>query len=481
MGGDAKVISRLDTFFTQLNAGPNQPYYWAGNEIDLSAPYMYDYVGAPYKTQALVRKITSTLYSATPGGEPGNDDLGAMSSWLVWADLGLYPETAGAPVLVAGSPLFPRAVVHLPSGAALTIDGVGAAADAPYVTGLAVDGTPTQMTSVSVASLLPYGANLRFSLSATPDPAWGSAPADAPPSYSAGEAPVVLTSSGQTTVAPGSSVTTGLLAANATGYGQAVNWSATPAAGSGVSALPDAGSATVPAGGSTIPVTLHAAPEAGPGFSTVSVAATDDNRPVPTGNIPVLVAVPGSLLAAFDNIGISDESDPMAADFDGDGYSYSAQALAAAGVTPGSAVHAGAADYTWPDVAAGQPDNAVAGGQTVTVNAPAGATALDVLCSATNGPSTGTVTLTYADGSTASAPLRVSDWTLNGGSASPEPGNTVAIAMSGRNSASGASQGGATDVFSVAVPLNPSLRLARVTLPAATTAGQIHVFALATS
>ena len=116
MGGNAAVVSRLNTYFTQLNAGPNAPYYWAGNETDLNNPWVYDYAGAPYKTQQTVRDIINTLYSNTPGGEPGNDDLGAMSSWYVWAALGLYPQTPGSPVLALGSPLFPYAAVQLSSG-----------------------------------------------------------------------------------------------------------------------------------------------------------------------------------------------------------------------------------------------------------------------------------------------------------------------------------------------------------------------------
>ena len=107
MGGDSAAVSRLDQFFTQLNAGRISPHEWAGNEPGFGTPWAYDYAGAPYKTQNTVRQIVNTLWSPTPAGEPGNDDLGSLSSWYVWAALGLYPETPGAPMLVVGSPLFP--------------------------------------------------------------------------------------------------------------------------------------------------------------------------------------------------------------------------------------------------------------------------------------------------------------------------------------------------------------------------------------
>ena len=57
MGGDSAAVQRLDTFFTQLNAGPNEPYDWAGNEPSLDTPWVYDYAGAPYKTEQVVHEL----------------------------------------------------------------------------------------------------------------------------------------------------------------------------------------------------------------------------------------------------------------------------------------------------------------------------------------------------------------------------------------------------------------------------------------
>jgi predicted alpha-1,2-mannosidase len=195
MGGDAIAVRRLDTNFTQLNVGPNEPYYWAGNEPMLTMPWVYDYAGAPWKTQAIVHRLLTEVYAATPGGEPGNDDLGAMSSWLVWAYLGLFPETPGAPVLVVGAPVFPQATLHLENGRAVVITAPGATTGT-YVTALAVDGTPWTKAWLPVATIL-GSANaasgstaLTFTMSGTPDTAWAAAPSDAPPSYPAG--PVVL-------------------------------------------------------------------------------------------------------------------------------------------------------------------------------------------------------------------------------------------------------------------------------------------------
>lgn len=184
MGGNAVAVKRLDTLFQQLNVGPNKPYYWAGNEPGLDMPWAYDYAGAPYKTQQVVHRLLSQVYSDTPGGEPGNDDLGAMSSWLVWAYMGMYPNTPGAPVLTLGAPVFPRITLHLAGGRTLTLSAPHASMHT-YVDALQVDGKPWHKAWLP-AGLLTGGAashRLDFSMKDAPNTRWAAAAADAPPSY----------------------------------------------------------------------------------------------------------------------------------------------------------------------------------------------------------------------------------------------------------------------------------------------------------
>jgi predicted alpha-1,2-mannosidase len=179
MGGGRAAVARLDRFFTRLNAGVAQPYAWQGNEVGLGTPWIYNSAGEPWKTQALVKRITSQLYSLTPGGEPGNDDLGALSSWYVWATLGLYQQTPGVPMLVLGTPQFPREVIHGAYGQ-LTINASGAGDT--YVRGLTVNGKPSSHTYITLKGT----SELDFTLSKSPDTSWGSAAGDAPPSFGAG-------------------------------------------------------------------------------------------------------------------------------------------------------------------------------------------------------------------------------------------------------------------------------------------------------
>jgi predicted alpha-1,2-mannosidase len=183
LGGNAAVVSRLDKFFTHLNAGTNQPYAFLGNEPNANAPWLYDFAGAPHKTQSLVRRAMTELYNPNPEGLVGNDDLGQMSSWYVWSALGMYPEIPGRAELVLGSPLFAKAVVHTGAGRTITINGTGAG---PYVTGLKVNGAETSMPWLP-ESFVANGGSLDYTLSGTPDTAWGSAPWSAPPSFRDGE------------------------------------------------------------------------------------------------------------------------------------------------------------------------------------------------------------------------------------------------------------------------------------------------------
>jgi predicted alpha-1,2-mannosidase len=264
MGGDAQAVQKLDSFFTHLNVTRYYPYDWAGNEPSLGTPWEYDSFGAPAKTQETVRRIVTTLYSDTPVDEPGNDDLGAISSWYVWAAIGLYPVTPGTANLALGSPLFPYVNVELPDGRHLVIKAPGAEASKPYVASLvtkgiaAVPSAPScQKTSIKskstsgvwLASWLPAsvirsGGTLTFGLSSRPT-SWGSNPADSPPSYEAGALPAVGFSfpGGGTSVTVGQPASVQLGIRSATNTPAAVSWSVAPAPGLTVS--PTAGTLTV--------------------------------------------------------------------------------------------------------------------------------------------------------------------------------------------------------------------------------------------
>jgi len=182
----------------------------------------------------------------------------------------------------------------------------------------------------------------------------------------------------------------------------------------------------------------------------------------------------------FNNNGISSDRTPAVARFDPYDGSYSTRALQSSGLTPGRRIVVHGATFAWPNVAPGAPDNIVAHGQTIRVAAPASAATLAFLGAASNGPSTGTGTVTYADGSIQSFALGFSDWTLNDGALTPSYGNSIAATLPYRNHGTSREQV-ITYVFYAAVSLQAGKTVASVTLPDTVTQGQLHVFALSLS
>ena len=204
LGGRTAVGDRLDRFTKELNAGPKEPYLWAGNEPGFGVPWLYNYIGQPWKTEHTVDRVRG-LFGPTPDGEPGNDDLGALSSWYVWAALGLYPSTPGTPILTVAAPLFDRVVIALPGGRFIRMSAPGASGPhhPRYISGLSIDDQATDHTWIP-ESIIRSGGELKFSLAAYPNKVWGTAESSAPPSFGAGSSAVTANVTRPiVTIAPG--------------------------------------------------------------------------------------------------------------------------------------------------------------------------------------------------------------------------------------------------------------------------------------
>lgn len=179
------------------------------------------------------------------------------------------------------------------------------------------------------------------------------------------------------------------------------------------------------------------------------------------------------------NTGTTPDTDQGCGNMDGDGFTYSQQALAAAGVQPGGTVSSGGLTYTWPDAAACSPDNILADAQTILLPGTGGQRTLGLLGSATTGPAQGTVLIHYSDGSTSRGTVTFGDW-----AAAPVTGDTAAATMPYRNSGGGTSQQLTVYVFATQIPVDPSKTVVSVTLPevgdaVAPAVPGMHIFALA--
>jgi predicted alpha-1,2-mannosidase len=481
MGGDAAVRGRLDTFFTQLNAGTTKPYAFLSNEPSSETPWLYDFAGAPYRTQAVVRQALNTLYRATPDGFAGNDDLGQMAAWYVWGALGIYPEVPGRAELLVGSPLFPHIVVTRPTGQTITIDAPGASADEFYVQSLSVNGTGTTKPWLP-ESFVNQGGTLSFTLGTTPNTTWGADPADAPPSFREGEVSYrTAIDPGHIPVQPGGPpVTARITVQSISGTGGTVSWTANPPAGITVS--PASGTIQVPSSGpASASVTVSVAAGLASGFYQVPVALTaPDGSALPTATLSLTVAQPNTVFWYYNNTGVSDDANPNQADLDGVGFSLSEQALVKAGVSPGGQVSAGGITFGWPGDPVALPDNIQVGGGNQTINLSGSPTKLSLLGCATNGNATGTVTITYTDGTTQTAQVGFGDWTLFAGGEGIQFGNSVAAQMPYRNG-SGGTQQVTTYLFATAPVTLAGKPIASVTLPSSVSGGDMHLFAVGTA
>jgi predicted alpha-1,2-mannosidase len=192
-GGDQGFIRKMDTMFTTnsyINTGiPDISgrigQYSQGDEQSHHVAYLYDYAGAPYKTQHWVRQAMSTMYNDTPAGQCGNVDCGQMAAWYIFSALGFYPVNPDSGIYAIGSPVVSKAVVHLDRekyhGRTFTVIAENNSAGNIYIQSAFLNGkslSKAWLTGEQITS----GGTLRLVMGSDPNLDWGGALADRPPS-----------------------------------------------------------------------------------------------------------------------------------------------------------------------------------------------------------------------------------------------------------------------------------------------------------
>ncbi|GAA1499864.1 hypothetical protein GCM10009827_003920 [Dactylosporangium maewongense] len=181
MGGTAVAARRLDGFFHDTAGnwavkGGSALRYDPANEPGLHTPWLYNGLGQPWKTQATTREIVDTVYTTGPGGLPGNDDLGTMSAWYVFAAMGVFPQVPGRAELLVGSPLFPTVHVARDNGVGIVIDAPATTDAAQYVQSATLDGVAYGKSWLP-ESFVRTGGTLNLTMG-TAASTWGSPPPD---------------------------------------------------------------------------------------------------------------------------------------------------------------------------------------------------------------------------------------------------------------------------------------------------------------
>ena len=193
-GGPEAFERKLDELFTTSSELPEDAppdiaglvgQYAHGNEPSHHVAYLYAYTGAHHKTQARVRMLLQTMHRAEPDGLAGNEDCGQMSAWYLMSALGLYAVDPVSGLYVFGSPLFNRAELQVSASAAgrkLIIEAHNNAPEHPYIQSVRWNGKPYSKVWIRHADLA-RGGHLSFEMGAKPNPSYGAAQDDRPPSF----------------------------------------------------------------------------------------------------------------------------------------------------------------------------------------------------------------------------------------------------------------------------------------------------------
>ena len=178
MGGRHQFTTNLDSVFVGGR-------YLHDNEPPMHYAYLFNYAGAPWRTQYHVREIMDRSYGTGPGGIPGNDDLGSLSSWYVFSAMGLYPVCPGEPSYNIGTPLFEKTTIHLRNGHDLVIRADGASGERRYISAASLNGARHDRPWFRHSDIVDGGL-LRLTMRSMPDTTWGAGIDAAPLSLTTG-------------------------------------------------------------------------------------------------------------------------------------------------------------------------------------------------------------------------------------------------------------------------------------------------------
>ena len=194
MGGKEKFVANLDQtfseplgmskfiFYSQLpDHTGNVGQFSMANEPSLHIPYLYNYAGAPWKTQKRIRQMLKTWFRNDLMGIPGDEDGGGMTSFVVFSSLGFYPVTPGSASYNIGSPLFTNAKITLSGGKIFEIEAVNASTENKYIQSATLNGQEWNKPWFSHDDIKD-GAKLVLIMGDKPNKEWGSADGAVPPS-----------------------------------------------------------------------------------------------------------------------------------------------------------------------------------------------------------------------------------------------------------------------------------------------------------
>lgn len=190
-GSKKAMEDKLDAMFTQStgvsesaflqkfpDAGGLTGQFGMGNEPSFHIPYLYNYTGAPWKTQSRIRYLLNRWFTDQSLGMAGDDDGGAMSAFYVFSAMGFYPVTPGLPVFTIGSPLFQKVAISLPGNKKFIITAANSSDVNKYIQSATLNGKVLNSPWITYKQIM-AGATLNLVMGASPNKDWGKAGIDA--------------------------------------------------------------------------------------------------------------------------------------------------------------------------------------------------------------------------------------------------------------------------------------------------------------
>jgi predicted alpha-1,2-mannosidase len=194
MGGTRAAEAKLDELFrTDIGKAKHEFFnlypdstgmvgeFSMGNEPSFAIPYLYNHLGAPWKTQKRVRQLLEYWFTDTPLGIPGDEDGGGMSAFVVFSMMGFYPVVPGVPVYELGSPVFDRVTIRLHNGKTFRLVCRNNSRDNKYIKSVRLNGRTQNQIWFRHADVL-KGLTIQLDMSNTPNTALGTEASEFPPS-----------------------------------------------------------------------------------------------------------------------------------------------------------------------------------------------------------------------------------------------------------------------------------------------------------
>ena len=185
MGGRAEAEKKLDQLFRiPIEMGKGEYFiilpdssgmlgqFAMGNEPSFHIPYIYDYLGSPWKTQKRIHQVMDLVFSDTVNGIPGDEDGGGMSSFVVFSMMGFFPVTPGIPIYAIGSPFFEKTTITLPDGKTFTVKAKFYSEDNKYIQSARLNGKVMDRSWFTHEELTAGGV-LELVMGPEPNKDWG--------------------------------------------------------------------------------------------------------------------------------------------------------------------------------------------------------------------------------------------------------------------------------------------------------------------